>query len=126
MASRLPRRYPQINLDGIASGIYEPESGVLLARRAVAAVVAEAIRVGVELKLTAIREPRGNGAIENIAGSSGEQFAARQFVFACGAWLAKLFPEILGTGFFPRGKASFTLEFRAESNDFRRQRCRPG
>jgi len=46
------RRYPQINFDGIAGGIYEPESGVLMARRAVAVVVAEAIRVGVEFKLT--------------------------------------------------------------------------
>jgi monomeric sarcosine oxidase len=101
------RRYPQINLDGIASGIYEPESGVLMARRAVAAVVAEAIRVGVEFKLTAIPEPRGNDAIENIAGSSGEQFTARQFVFACGAWLAKLFPEILGDRIFPTRQSVF-------------------
>jgi sarcosine oxidase len=100
-------RYPQINLDGIASGIYEPESGVLMARRAVAAVVAEAIRVGVEFKLTAIPEPRGNDAIENIAGSSGERFAARQFVFACGAWLAKLFPEILGDRIFPTRQSVF-------------------
>jgi sarcosine oxidase len=103
----IARRYPQIDLDGIASGIYEPESGVLMARRAVAAVVAEAIRVGVEFKLTAIPEPRGNGAIENIAGSSGEQFAARQFVFACGAWLAKLFPEILGDRIFPTRQSVF-------------------
>jgi sarcosine oxidase len=101
------RRYPQINLDGIASGIYEPESGVLMARRAVAAVVAEAIRAGVEFKLTAIAEPRGNDAIENIAGSSGEQFAATQFVFACGAWLAKLFPEILGDRIFPTRQSVF-------------------
>jgi monomeric sarcosine oxidase len=101
------RRYPQINLDGIASGIYEPESGVLMARRAVAAVVAEAIRVGVEFKLTAIAKPRGNDAIENIAGSLGEQFAAKQFVFACGAWLAKLFPEILGDRIFPTRQSVF-------------------
>ncbi len=100
-------RYPQINLDGIGCGIYEPESGVLMARRAVAAVVAEAVRKGVELKLAAIAEPRGKDAIESITCSSGENFAAKEFVFACGAWLAKLFPGILGNRIFPTRQAVF-------------------
>ena len=106
------RRYPQINLEGIASGIYEPESGALMARRAVAAVVAEAVRTGVDFRLAAIAEPRGNGAIETIAGRTQEnlateQFAAKQFVFACGAWLAKLFPKILGDRIFPTRQSVF-------------------
>jgi monomeric sarcosine oxidase len=110
----IERRYPQINLEGIASGIYETESGVLMARRAVAVVVAEAVRVGVDFRLAAIAEPRGNGAIESIASRAGEnlageQFAARQFVFACGAWLAKLFPEILGNKIFPTRQSVFYL-----------------
>ena len=98
-------RYPQINVDGIASGILEPESGVLMARRAVTAVVAEAVRIGVEFKLAAIAEPHGNGEIESLSstaieGSAGERFTAKRFVFACGAWLAKLFPEILADRIF--------------------------
>jgi sarcosine oxidase len=106
------RSYPQINLEGIASGIYEPESGVLMARRAVAAVVAEAVRIGVDFSLAAIAEPRGNGAIESIASRTEEnlteeQFTAKQFVFACGAWLAKLFPEILGNRIFPTRQSVF-------------------
>jgi sarcosine oxidase len=105
-------RYPQINVDGIASGILEPESGVLMARRAVAAVVAEAVRIGVEFKPAAIAEPRGSGELENIASGaaehvSAEQFAAKQFVFACGAWLAKLFPEILADRIFPTRQSVF-------------------
>jgi monomeric sarcosine oxidase len=106
------RSYPQINLEGIASGIYEPESGVLMARRAVAAVVAEAVRIGVDFSLAAIAEPRGNGAIESIASRTEEnlteeQFTAKQFVFACGAWLVKLFPEILGNRIFPTRQSVF-------------------
>ena len=106
------RRYPQVNLEGIASGIYEPESGVLMARRAVAAVVAEAVRIGVDFRLAAIAEPRGNGAIESIACRTEEhlaeeQFTAKQFVFACGAWLAKLFPEILRDRIFPTRQSVF-------------------
>jgi len=105
-------RYPQINVDGIASGVYEPKSGVLMARRAVTAVVAEAVRIGAEFKLAAIAEPRGNGSLESIASAvaedvSAEKFVARQFVFACGAWLAKLFPEILGDRIFPTRQSVF-------------------
>lgn len=36
-------RYPQIGLEGIAGAFLEPESGVLIARRAVQAVVREAL-----------------------------------------------------------------------------------
>jgi sarcosine oxidase len=105
-------RYPQINLDGIASGILEPESGVLMARRAVTAVVAEAVRIGVEFKLAAIAEPHGNGEIESLSsaaieGSAGERFTAKTFVFACGAWLAKLFPEILADRIFATRQSVF-------------------
>jgi len=105
-------RYPQINVDGIVSGILEPESGVLLARQAVAAVVGEAVRMGVEFKLAAIAEPRGNGSLESVASGaaehiSAEKFVAKQFVFACGAWLAKLFPETLGDKIFPTRQSVF-------------------
>ncbi len=105
-------RCPQINLDGIASGILEPESGVLMARRAVAAAVAEAVRIGVEFKLAAIAEPHGNGQIESVSsvpieGSAGERFTAKTFVFACGAWLAKLFPELLADRIFPTRQSVF-------------------
>src|SRR6266403_3087727 len=98
-------RYPQINLHGIASGIYESESGVLMARRAVAATVAQSVRLGVELKLAAIAEPNGSGIFECVRSSAGDQFSAKEFVFACGAWLAKLFPEFLGNKIFPTRQA---------------------
>jgi sarcosine oxidase len=107
------RRYPQTNPEGIASGIYEPESGVLMARRAVAAVLSEAVRIGVEFKLAAIAEPRGIGEVENITSRSTrgsfseEQVAAKHFVFACGAWLAKLFPDSLGNKIFPTRQSVF-------------------
>src|SRR6185436_12688511 len=44
----LMTRYPQFELESISWGLFEPESGVILARRAVQAVVREAIRCGVE------------------------------------------------------------------------------
>ena len=43
----LSTRYPQICPEGIGGAFLEPESGVLLARRAVQAVVREALKSGV-------------------------------------------------------------------------------
>ena len=111
-------RYPQINLDGIASGIYEPESGVLMARRAIAAVVAQATRQGAEFKFAEIIEPTTTGAIDFIASSSGERFVAKDFVFAVGAWLAKLFPEHLGNKIFPTRQAVFYVGIPAGDERF--------
>jgi sarcosine oxidase len=103
----LGERYPQINLDGIGSGIYEPESGVLMARRAVAATVAEAVRLGVEYRVAEMTAPTASKKVSHIATSGGEMFNAGEFVFACGAWLGKLFPEILGERIFPTRQIVF-------------------
>ncbi|HEX9233089.1 MAG TPA: FAD-dependent oxidoreductase [Candidatus Acidoferrum sp.] len=114
----LGHRYPQINLEGIATGIYEPESGVLMARRAVAATAAEAVRLGVEAKLAAIAEPHGSGTIEYVTSSAGEKFVAKEFVFACGAWLAKLFPEFLEDRIFPTRQTVFYFGIPAGDDRF--------
>jgi len=105
--AELERRYPQIGLDGITMGLLEPHSGVLMARRAVAAVVEDAVRGGVEYRVAQIAEPQGAGAISLVTANSGERIEAGQFVFACGAWLGKLFPEILGTRIFPSRQEIF-------------------
>jgi len=106
----LSERYPQINIDGIANGIYEPESGVLMARRAVAAVVAEAQRLGAVYRLAEVVAPTGTGKTPSINDTkSGEPFYADQFVFPCGAWLAKLFPEVLGKRIFPTRQTVFYI-----------------
>jgi glycine/D-amino acid oxidase-like deaminating enzyme len=103
----LERRYPQIGLDGITKGLLEPRSGVLMARRAVAAVAEDAQRLDVEYRVAQITEPRGAGAISAVTTNSGERIQADTFVFACGAWLGKLFPEILGARIFPSRQEVF-------------------
>ena len=91
----LLRKYPQIGLEGIRKGILEPKSGVLLARRAVTATVEEAIRSGVTFQHAFVEAPpTGKGALNSVRTGSGAEIFAGQFVFACGAWLAKMFPEI--------------------------------
>ena len=114
----LASKYPQIGLEEIAEGIFEPESGVLMARRAVAATVAEAVRIGVEFRAAAIREPAGAGELREIASADGETFAAKEFVFACGAWLKKLFPKILGQRIFVTRQAVFYMSIPAGDERF--------
>jgi sarcosine oxidase len=96
----LEKRYPQIGLYGIERGILEPKSGVLMARRAVVAVVEEAVRLGVEYRIAQAINPREAGRAEHITTSQGERIAAGQFVFACGPWLGKVFPDVLGSRIF--------------------------
>jgi sarcosine oxidase len=99
----LAKRYPQIGLEGIATGILEPDSGVLMARRSIAAVVEAASVSGAEYRVLEIVTPQraaGTGGLTSIMTRSGEHIEAEQFVFACGAWLGKLFPEVLGERIF--------------------------
>lgn len=93
----LVRRFPQLELSPISWGILEPDSGVLMARRAVQAVVAQARANGVDYREESITQPTTtHGRLNSIQTTSGIRIDAERFVFACGPWLPKLFPELLG------------------------------
>ena len=96
----LRRRYPQISFEDDAWGIFEPHSGVLMARRAVRAVVDQALAAGVDYRNLGIARPSGQHKLESIATSTGEKISAGSFVFACGSWLPKIFPDVLGSRIF--------------------------
>ncbi|MGH9676385.1 MAG: FAD-dependent oxidoreductase [Candidatus Acidiferrum sp.] len=113
----LEKRYPQINFGDVGEGILEPQSGVLLARRAVAAVVQGCVQRGAEYWDGLAETPRGSGELRAIRTKNGASFAAKQFVFACGAWLGKVFPEILGSRIFPTRQEVFF--FGPPAGDFR-------
>ena len=93
----LVRRFPQLNPGPISWGILEPDSGVLMGRRAVQAVVSQAQAEGVDYTQAAITPPTStHGKLSSIQTTSGNEIVAERFVFACGPWLPKLFPELLG------------------------------
>lgn len=105
-ANELARRYPQIGLESIAWAMIEPESGVLSARRAVQAVVTAAIKSGAEFLqdaviLSRMVASRVKGELDHIVTSTGQRISAAAFVFACGPWLPKLFPDLLGDSIQP-------------------------
>jgi len=94
------RRYPQFHLDAPVRGIFEPDSGALMARRAVQAVAAEAEKAGVRLLAGQAPPLSGNGRLSALSLASGDAVHAGTYVFACGPWLPKVFPELLGRRIF--------------------------
>jgi sarcosine oxidase len=94
--NELVRRFPHLEPGPTTWGILEPESGVLLARRAVQAVAAHAQTNGVEYVQEAIAPPQSTDRkLGSVRTTSGREIVAGQFVFACGPWLPKLFPDLL-------------------------------
>lgn len=93
----LAARYPQADWTGVKFGLLEPEGGVLMARRAVQTLVGQFVAGGGTYRQTAVRPPTG----PRIETAAGEAIEAASYVFACGPWLPKLFPDLLGGRIFP-------------------------
>jgi glycine/D-amino acid oxidase-like deaminating enzyme len=81
--------FPSFDPEGLDFILFEPEAGVLRARDGLLAVVDHAVAAGTQLVLGEAR-PAGE-AVE----IDGERRSADVVVWACGAWLASLFPELV-------------------------------
>jgi monomeric sarcosine oxidase len=113
----LTKRFPQISLDGVELGLYEHDRGILMARRAVQTLVQEFVAAGGEYRQAEIQPPQAGTAFDSIQTRDGESLSASRFVFACGPWLPKVFPEALGSRIFPTRQEVFF--FAAEGGDTR-------
>jgi monomeric sarcosine oxidase len=105
--SELERRWPQIDFGPNTWAIHEPDSGFLMGFHAVQAVVQIAEATGVEYLQEAVVPPAGKGRLTSVATRSGKTVRAGTFVFACGPWLPKLFPDLLGERIFPTRQEVF-------------------
>jgi len=92
----LRSRYPQFRVEPDMFGIYERDSGAVLARAAVQLLVEAAVQAGVVYRRVQALPPQVEGRVESIKVSGGESIRAERFVFACGPWLPKLFPDAVG------------------------------
>ncbi len=114
-AAGLAERFPQFGLPaGDAYGIFEPESGALMARRAVRAVGLDAVAFGLEYGIAAVRvSPQGR-----VQTANGEEIRSKAYVFACGPWLPKVFPDVLGRRIFPTRQEVMFFAPRAGDSQF--------
>jgi len=85
--SEAAKRFPQVNFAGINSVYFEHEAGFVLARRGCQVVQQAFVDAGGTFRLEAVPAP------VNIARMAKD---ADAIVFACGPWLGKMFPEIIG------------------------------
>ena len=71
--------YPSLGIDDLQGVLYEPDSGVLHARRATQLLVDDGVRKGVRFETRSV--------------SVADDPRSDVVVWACGAWLGKLFPR---------------------------------
>jgi monomeric sarcosine oxidase len=104
----LQEKFPQIAPDGIGWALWEPASGVLMARRSVQLLVDESVERGLNFRI-ADALPLSAGHSDSLRMRDGSELSAGTYVFACGPWLPKLFPTRQEVFFFapPPGDVSF-------------------
>ncbi len=91
------QRYPHIRTDDLDHLVLDPHGGYLKAREGCQAVQEAFVRAG-GTYVHAQAKPGGldHQHLDHLDLSDGTRLQADAFVFACGAWLAKIFPDLLG------------------------------
>jgi glycine/D-amino acid oxidase-like deaminating enzyme len=105
--AEMQRRYPQIAWYGVEVGLFEPDLGVLMARRAVQTLVKEYVAAGGAYRLAAVLPPGDSATLDGLRTADRETVRAERYVFACGPWLPKVFPSLLGSRIFPTRQEVF-------------------
>jgi glycine/D-amino acid oxidase-like deaminating enzyme len=105
--AELMKRFPQFFFGDVDWAVYEPDSGALMARRAVQMLVREMAESGLDLVLEPVAPPSTEGRVDSVQTEGGRTISAGAFVFACGPWLPKVFPEELGGRIFPTRQEIF-------------------
>jgi monomeric sarcosine oxidase len=107
-AAEMARRFRMIDFDGVNVGLFEPGFGALMARRAVLTLVDRFVRRGGRYRCASAVAPAASGPeLEELELSSGERLGADLLVFALGAWLPKLFPDVIGERIQPSRQEVF-------------------
>lgn len=105
--AELRKRYPQIGLEGVTWGLFEPNAGGLMARRGVQTVVRETVKAGLRYEQ------------RRISQVPPADISAGTYIYACGPWLRTLFPEVLGNKINPTRQEVFYFGVPAGDGSFR-------
>ena len=95
-AAEVTTRWPWIRYDGLGIALYEPDAGVVRARRAIESVARVFVENGgrIEVAHASLGDRQGR-QLASITLNSGDSLSAGSFVFACGPWFPKVFPELM-------------------------------
>jgi sarcosine oxidase len=95
-AAEATRRWPHIKSDGNEIIIYEPDAGVARARDSIQAAVALGRDAGVNFQLGRVTPGAiRNGKMDGITLGDGTRLTADAYVFCCGPWMEKVFPDAM-------------------------------
>ena len=90
------KKFPQIDLNGLKSFYFEHEAGYLPARHCCQVVLENFVKKGGEYKQLAVEPGKIlNNKLSELILSDGSKLNADSYVFACGPWLSKIFPNAL-------------------------------
>ncbi len=102
------RRYPQIDFKGIQSVWLERRAGSLSARKACVVVRDAFQKAGGSYRNASVEPgPIVDGSLSALRLADGSRIEADVYVFACGPWLGRLFPEVLGDAIRPTRQEVF-------------------
>lgn len=91
------RRFPEVDFSDVQWVLWEEDAGYLRAREACRAVVEAFVTEGGTYRTAAARPGRLTAAgLDGIELSDGTRLVRDTYVFACGPWLPRLFPDVLG------------------------------
>ncbi len=113
------RRFPQVRFDGVSHVYFEERAGYLTARRACRAVARAVAAEGGAYRQAEVRPGAiAGGRMGALALSDGGSLEADLYVFACGPWLGRVFPEIVGEGVRPSRQEVFYFGLPAGESRF--------
>lgn len=96
------RRFPQVSFEGVEAQYFEHEAGYLKARQACQRVCEQFEREGGKyLRVAAKPLTIRSKSQSRLDLADGSQLSADQYVFACGPWMGRLFPEVIGRSIRP-------------------------
>ncbi|HSE47742.1 MAG TPA: FAD-dependent oxidoreductase [Terriglobales bacterium] len=92
-AAEAAKRWPQISFAGVEYCLWERDAGYLLARRACATVLEQCQKEGGTYQQAEVFPGVSGKGLGNVT-ANGKALTADAYVFACGPWLNKLFPDL--------------------------------
>lgn len=110
MPSELTKKFPLVTLEGVQRGFFEPEAGYLLARRCCEVLLEMFLAEGGEYRQSGVKtQTIRAGEMESVQLAEGSVLRASFYVFACGAWLPEMFPDLLEEVIRPTRQEVFYL-----------------